>query len=139
MSQPEITRIHPAPAVAPPVVQWLRLEGLAVVALATFFYARSGASWWLFAALWLVPDLSMLGYLRGPRLGSWCYNAVHTYIGPIALTAIALGFDHPALVPYAYIWFHHIGLDRLLGYGLKYPWGFPQTHLKSLPQSLKQL
>jgi hypothetical protein len=131
--------LAPSPAVAPPVVQWLRLEGLAVTALATLLYARSGASWWLFAALWLVPDLSMLGYRAGPRLGSYCYNAVHTHTGPIALTAAALVFHLPALLPYAYIWFHHIGLDRLLGYGLKYPAGFAQTHLKTLPHSLKQL
>src|ERR1700761_1956440 len=76
------TAPQPAPAVAPPVVLWLRLEGLAVAVLATIFYARSGASWWLFAALWLVPDLSMLGYLAGPRRGSYCYNAVHSYVLP---------------------------------------------------------
>ncbi len=130
---------QPDPAVAPPVVQWLRLEGLAVVALATLLYARSGASWWLFAALWLVPDLSMLGYLAGPRRGSYCYNAVHSYILPIALVAAALLFSRSVLIPYALIWFHHIGLDRLLGYGLKYPYSFTQTHLKTVPESLKQL
>ena len=128
-----------APAVAPPVVQWLRVEGLAVTALATLLYAHSGASWWLFAALWLVPDLSMLGYLAGPRFGSWCYNAVHTYTGPIAFAGIAIALRHAELLPYAYIWFHHIGLDRLLGFGLKYPYGFAGTHLKALPRSPKEL
>lgn len=137
MSTPEITHMHPA--VAPPVLQWLRLEGLAVTALAALLYAHSGASWWLFAALWLVPDLSMLGYLAGPRLGSYCYNAVHTYTGPIALAATALILHRPVLLPYACIWFNHIGLDRLLGYGLKYPYGFAQTHLKALPQTPKEL
>ena len=131
---------HSAPAVAPPVVQWLRVEGFAVAALATLLYARSGASWWLFAALWLIPDLFMLGYLAGPRFGSYCYNAVHTYTGPIGLAGIALISRHMELLPYAYIWFHHIGLDRLLGYGLKYPYGFAGTHLKaSLPRSPKEL
>ena len=133
------TASRSTPAVAPPVVHWLRIEGLAATALATLLYARSGASWWLFAALWLVPDLSMLGYLAGPRLGSYCYNAVHTYIAPIALTLAALLMHRPVLLPYAYIWFHHIGLDRLLGYGLKYPYGFAGTHLKALPQSPKEL
>ncbi|HEY9126179.1 MAG TPA: DUF4260 domain-containing protein, partial [Acidobacteriaceae bacterium] len=102
-------------------------------------YARSGASWWLFFALWLAPDLSMLGYLAGPRLGSYCYNAVHTYTGPISLAAIALLLNHPALLPFAYIWLNHIGVDRLLGYGLKYPYSFGQTHLKALPGSPKEL
>ena len=27
-------------------------------------------SWWTFAALFLVPDLSMLGYLAGPSVGA---------------------------------------------------------------------
>lgn len=128
-----------SPAVAPPVLQWLRLEGLAVAAIATLLYAHSGASWWLFLALWLVPDLSMLGYLAGPRLGSYSYNAAHTYTGPIALAAAALLLHQPRLLPYAYLWFHHIGLDRLLGYGLKYPYDFGQTHLKALPRSPKEL
>jgi len=139
MSAVERIQNHLASAVKPPVLHWLRLEGLAVAALATIFYAQSGASWWLFAALWLVPDLSMLGYLSGPRMGSYCYNAVHTYTAPIALAGTGLLLHRPVLLPYAYIWFHHIGLDRLLGYGLKYPSGFAQTHLKALPQSLKQL
>ena len=133
------TAPQPAPAVAPPVVLWLRLEGLAVAVLATIFYARSGASWWLFAALWLVPDLSMLGYLAGPRRGSYCYNAVHSYVLPVVLTTAALLFSRSSLIPYTLIWFHHIGVDRLLGYGLKYPYGFAQTHLKTVPESLKQL
>ena len=47
----------------------LRLEGLAVAAVSAVLYARTGASWWLFAALWLAPDLSMLGYLGGLVLG----------------------------------------------------------------------
>jgi hypothetical protein len=128
-----------SPTVASPVLQWLRLEGFTVAALAALLYAHSGASWWLFLILWLIPDLSMLGYLAGPRYGSYCYNAVHTYTGPTALAAIALLLHHPALLPYAYIWFNHIGLDRLLGYGLKYPDGFAQTHLKALLRSPKEL
>jgi hypothetical protein len=117
------------PAVAPPVRAWLRLEGLAVVILSAILYAHTGASWWLFAALWLAPDLSMLGYLAGSRFGSCCYNAVHTYISPIALASIAFILNRPALLPFALIWFDHIGIDRLCGYGLKYPTAFGRTHL----------
>jgi len=94
-----------------------------------FFYARSGASWWLFGLLWLTPDLSMLGYLAGPRWGARCYNALHTYLGPATLAAFALVSPHPVLLPVALIWFNHIGVDRLMGYGLKYPEAFQHTHL----------
>ncbi len=119
-------------AVAPPVVGWLRLEGLALGTIGAVLYARSGASWLLFGLLWLVPDLSFLGYLAGPRFGSYCYNAVHSYIGPVALALVALGLSKPQLLPFVFLWCNHIGVDRLLGYGLKYPSAFGATHLKRL-------
>jgi hypothetical protein len=118
-----------SPAVAPPVLWWLRIEGFAIAALAAVLYARTGASWWLFAALWLVPDLSMIGYLAGARWGASCYNAIHSYLLPMALTIAVLLLHRAALLPFALIWFNHIGVDRLLGYGLKYPTGFGFTHL----------
>jgi len=111
---------------------FLRLEGLAAVALSAVFYARTGASWWLFAALWLTPDLSMLGYMGGPKLGARIYNAIHSYVTPATLAVTALLLKSPALLPYALIWMNHIGVDRLLGYGLKYPQGFRFTHLGKL-------
>jgi hypothetical protein len=123
------------PATAP-VLWWLRIEGLAVAALAAILYDRTGASWWLFAALWLAPDLSMLGYVAGPRWGSYCYNAVHSYLPPSALAAAALLLPKAGLMPFALVWFNHIGVDRLLGYGLKYPSGFGATHLSRLPERL---
>jgi hypothetical protein len=107
----------------------LRLEGLAAAAVATVFYARTGASWWMYAALFLVPDLSMLGYLGGPKLGARIYNAIHSYITPATLAVSALLLGANGLVPFALIWVSHIGVDRLLGYGLKYPEGFGRTHL----------
>lgn len=120
------------PAAAPPVAYLLRLEGLAAAVLTATLYAKTGASWWLFAALWLVPDLSMLGYLAGPRIGASCYNAAHTYLLPVALAAGAVLLHKPALLPYLLLWCNHIGVDRLMGYGLKYPAGFGFTHLSRL-------
>ena len=117
------------PAVAAPLAALLRLEGLAVAALTAVLYARTGTSWWLFAALWLVPDLSMLGYLVDSCWGARTYNAIHSYVTPATLAVCALVLHQPALVPFALIWANHIGVDRLLGYGLKYPAGFKWTHL----------
>ena len=114
------------------VLKLLRLEGLAVAAVTAALYARTGASWWLFAALWLTPDLSMLGYLRGSCWGARCYNAVHTYVLPGALAASALLLGVHALLPVALIWANHIGVDRLMGFGLKYSDGFRFTHLGGL-------
>jgi hypothetical protein len=116
-------------AVGAPVRTLLRLEGLAAAAFAAALYAHTGASWWLFAALWLVPDLSMLGYLVSPGVGARIYNAIHSYTTPATLAVCALLLKSPSVMPYALIWVNHIGVDRLLGYGLKYPAGFGWTHL----------
>ena len=105
-----------------------RLEGLAALALGVAAYAWLGQSWWVFALLFLAPDLAMLGYLRSPRLGALTYNLGHTYAAPalLALAGLALG---PLAYGLAAIWAAHIGFDRLLGYGLKLETGFEQTHL----------
>jgi len=112
-----------------PINQLLRLEGLAVGALSVILYARTGASWWLFAALWLVPDLSILGYLLGPCRGSRAYNTIHTYTIPITLAVLGLLLHADALLPFALIWVNHIAIDRMMGYGLKFSNGFDWTHL----------
>lgn len=106
---------------------WLRLEGLAVLILATAVFAHGGHSWPLYAILFLVPDLSFLGYLAGPRTGARAYNAAHSYVGPIAVALIFAATGRPPVI--ACIWAAHIGFDRMLGYGLKYPSAFQHTHL----------
>jgi hypothetical protein len=120
------------PGAQPPVLTWLRLEGLAVAVVAATLYARTGVSWWLFAVLWLAPDLSMLGFLANPRVGSYCYNTVHSYLLPLVLGCAGLLPGRGLLVAIALIWCNHIGFDRAMGYGLKYPTGFGVTHLKFL-------
>jgi hypothetical protein len=117
----------PAVAGAPRLL--LRLEGAALLVIAVMLYARTGASWWLFAVLALAPDLSFVGYLAGPRVGTAAYNAAHTTISPIALGLASLLAPSPLAMAIALIWLAHIGADRLLGYGLKYDAGFGFTHL----------
>ena len=106
----------------------LRLEGLLLLVAACVAYFQLGFSGAAFAALFLVPDVSLIGYLRGPRVGAIVYNAGHAMIGPLAIGAIGV-VAMPALVPYALIWLAHIGFDRALGYGLKYAGGFQLTHM----------
>ncbi len=117
------------PAVGAPLVFLLRLEGLAAAVFAAVLYAHTGASWWLFAALWLAPDLSMLGYLVNANIGARIYNAIHSYVTPATLAVCSMLLGSAAVMPIALIWVNHIGVDRLLGYGLKYPAGFGWTHL----------
>ena len=118
------------PLVLPaPITQLLRLEGLAVGVISALLYARTGVSWWLFAALWLAPDLSILGYYLGPCRGSRVYNAAHTYIVPATLAVGGMLLHGSMLLAFALIWVNHIGVDRMMGYGLKFSNGFDWTHL----------
>lgn len=107
----------------------LRLEGLAVFILAVIFYAREDLNWWLFAILFLAPDLSAVGYLAGKRAGAICYNIAHTDAMPVALGIVGLFADNDLAIALALIWAAHIGMDRTIGYGLKYSTDFKDTHL----------
>jgi Domain of unknown function (DUF4260) len=107
----------------------LRLEGMTLFAAMTLLYALRGGSWWLYAILFLAPDLSFAGYLAGPRIGAIVYNTAHSYLAPMALAAGGLALSSPLSLSIAMIWLAHIGIDRALGYGLKYAAGFTLTHL----------
>lgn len=107
----------------------LQLEGLGVLLLTAHIYGHRETGWLVWFVLFLVPDLSLLGYLGGRRWGARIYNAVHTYVSAIGLAAIGALTAQPLLVSLALIWGAHIGLDRALGYGLKLPSGFAHTHL----------
>ena len=115
----------------------LRLEGAAMLAAATVVYARIGSTWWLFATLFLFPDASMLGYCVGPKTGAACYNAAHTLLAPAVLAGLGDLLGSPLAFPLAAIWVAHIGMDHLLGYGLKYETGFADTHLGPLGAATK--
>ena len=108
----------------------LHLEGAIVAVAAVAVYFHLGYPWWLLVVLALAPDLSMIGYLAGPVAGSLAYDIAHTYAVPVALGVVGLlaGADVPVQV--ALIWITHIGVDRAIGYGLKYPSGFQDTHLQ---------
>lgn len=108
---------------------FLRVEGAVLAGLAVFLFARAEVGWLLFALLLLVPDVSMLGYAAGNRMGAITYNLGHTTLLPAALAMIGVVTESTMMVAVALIWFAHIGLDRMLGYGLKRTTGFRDTHL----------
>ncbi len=107
----------------------LRLEGLALLfGMLLLYWIRDG-SWWLFAILFLAPDVSFLAYLLDAKAGGAVYNAAHSYLAPAALMAGGFALGSPLMLSIAVIWLAHIGFDRALGYGLKYSAGFSFTHL----------
>ena len=107
----------------------LRLEGVVLFAGMTLLYGLWEGSWWVYAVLFLAPDLSFAAYLGGPKVGAIVYNAAHSYLGPVALMTVGLAMAAPLTLSLAMIWLAHIGIDRALGYGLKYQAGFTFTHL----------
>jgi Domain of unknown function (DUF4260) len=125
----EMSAIEPTGAVTGGLRTLLRLEGLTLFAGMTLLYAVWGGSWWIYAILFLAPDLSFAAYLSGPRTGAIVYNAAHSYMMPVTLMVSGFGMASPLTLSIALIWMAHIGIDRALGYGLKYPAGFGFTHL----------
>ena len=115
----------------------LRLEGLTLFLGMILLYAVWGGSWLLFAVLFLVPDLSFLAYLADAKTGAVVYNAAHSYLAPVALMTSGFAIGDPLTLSIAMIWLGHIGIDRALGYGLKYAEGFGYTHLGRIGKAAK--
>jgi hypothetical protein len=130
-------------AVGAPVRTWLRLEALVAAVAGLVVWAGLDGGWWRFLALILLPDVSLIGYVWGPRVGAALYNALHSYAVPLALGLLGGVLDNRSLLLTGTLWLTHIGIDRMLGYGLKYPSGFQDTHLgrvgrNTVPQSLQR-
>lgn len=110
----------------------LTFEGLAIFFACLYFYHQLDTSWLVFVLLWLLPDISMVGYLRNNRVGAFAYNLAHNYIPGLLLIFVGMLQGHTVVVSLGIIFISHVGLDRFLGYGLKYPSGFRDTHIQKL-------
>jgi hypothetical protein len=111
---------------------WLRAEGVAVLAAGAGLYLHISGAPLLLVPLLLAVDVSMVGYLAGPRPGAVIYNLVHNWAVGVGVLALAWWLGSPAIAPVGAILVAHTGMDRALGYGLKYPTAFADTHLGRL-------
>jgi hypothetical protein len=135
ITQPAVAFSVPAPSIAgqgvvsgvPKAI--LRAEGAIVLAASLAAYARFDGGWAVLALLFLTPDVSMLGYIAGRKVGAFAYNLGHSYVLPAALGATGVLLSLHIASALALIWVAHIGFDRMLGYGLKYATSFGHTHL----------
>jgi hypothetical protein len=110
----------------------LRVEEACLLAAAVLLYSHLHFSWLLFAVLFLAPDLFMVGFLANPRVGAALYNLGHWLLLPLALLAAGYWTGRPVAIAIGIIWFSHIAFDRALGYGMKYPTFFKDTHLQHI-------
>ena len=108
---------------------WLRLEGLAAFGIGLALFGASGGNWLLLVPLLLVPDISAAGFLAGPRVGTFTYNLVHNWVPGIVTLGIGIWLASPTIMLAAAILIAHVGMDRAVGYGLKLPSSFHDTHL----------
>jgi len=113
----------------PSVRGWLRLEGAAAFAAGLALYGWLGGPWPLVIPLLLLPDLSAVGYLRGPRLGAFTYNVVHNWAAGLCVLGLGLALGTVPVAILGAILIAHVGMDRAVGYGLKLPSSFHDTHL----------
>jgi len=109
--------------------RWLRIEGLAALAAGAALYVAQGGQ-----LLWLIPlvlavDISMAGYIRGPRAGAFLYNVAHNQALGLLVLGLGLATGTVAATLIGAILVSHVGMDRFAGYGLKYPTDFRDTHL----------
>lgn len=108
---------------------WLRLEGAAAFVAGLALFGWLGGPWLLAIPLLLLPDISVAGYLRGPRLGALTYNVVHNWAFGLGVLGLGLASGVSALAIVGAIFIAHVGMDRAAGYGLKLPSSFQDTHL----------
>lgn len=113
----------------------LKLEELAEMLLALFVFAHLPYAWWVLPTTFLFPDLSMVGYLAGPRVGAVCYNLAHHKALAVAVGISGWVLGQPLMLLAGTVLLFHSAFDRLLGYGLKYSTGFKNTHLASVEVS----
>jgi hypothetical protein len=107
----------------------LRLEELAMFGLSVYLFNLLDFAWWVYPVLLLVPDLGMVGYLLNPRAGAFSYNLAHHKGLALLVYLLGIGAASPVLQLAGIILFGHASMDRIFGYGLKYPDSFQHTHL----------
>ncbi|MET3025132.1 DUF4260 domain-containing protein [Flavobacterium sp. UW10123] len=107
----------------------LKLEEAALFFLGIFLFNRLNYEWWWFLVLILAPDLSMIGYVFGNKIGALAYNIFHHKGIALLIYAIGCYLSIEIIQLTGIILFSHSAMDRVFGYGLKYEKGFKYTHL----------
>jgi len=112
--------------------RWLQLEGVAALVAGAALFVGTGGPWILLVPLLFAVDISMAGYLASPRVGAFTYNLAHNWGSGLLVLGIGVATGVVPLVAAGAILVAHTGMDRVAGYGLKYPTAFADTHLGRL-------
>jgi len=107
----------------------LKLEELAQFVFGIYLFSNLDFEWWWFLVLILLPDMSMIGYALGNKIGAYSYNLFHHKAVAISVYLLGIYLDNSMVELAGVILFAHSAMDRMLGYGLKYTTSFTDTHL----------
>ncbi|HEY2980389.1 MAG TPA: DUF4260 domain-containing protein [Anaerolineales bacterium] len=107
----------------------IKIEEFALLGLAVFLFAGLDYAWWSYPLLFFAPDVSMVGYAAGSRIGAAAYNLVHHKGVAVACYVLGSVLGQQGLQFAGLIILGHSSFDRIWGYGLKYPDSFQNTHL----------
>jgi hypothetical protein len=107
----------------------IRLEEFSIFLLSLFLFSQLSYQWWLFPLLFLLPDLSMAGYMKSPKIGAVLYNIIHHRALSLSILGAGYYLSNELIMLVAIILFAHSTLDRVFDYGLKYSDNFQHTHL----------
>jgi hypothetical protein len=135
---PTATTTAPAATLDPSARAWLRIEGAAAFVAGLVLFGATGGPWLLALPLLLLPDLSMIGYLRDPRLGALTYNLAHNWAIGLVVLGLGAWSGNTVVVMAGAILIAHVGMDRAVGYGLKSPDSFHETHLGRVGKAARQ-
>jgi hypothetical protein len=111
---------------------FLVLESVVIFLGSFLIYLLLGGNWIIFLVLLFSPDIFMVGYLKNSRIGSIIYNIGNVYAWAIVSIIIGILIDFNLLILFSLIWMAHIIMDRAMGYGLKYPSDFEDTHMQRI-------
>lgn len=111
----------------------LKIEEFFLFLFSIYLFSLLNFSWWWFIILLLIPDISMIGYLKNNTLGAITYNLVHNRGLSILIYLLGVFLTNEIIQLVGIILFAHISLDRTLGYGLKLN-HFKNTHLGKINQ-----
>ncbi len=107
----------------------LKLESAALLLACYFATLALGHAWWVFFALLLLPDISMLGYALNNKWGAALYNLFHHQGAAILVIGIGWYTQQQTVLLVGIVLLGHSAMDRIFGYGLKYASSFQDTHL----------
>ena len=109
----------------------LKLEEAAITAISIYFLSiyNLGLPVWLWILLFFSPDIGMLGYAVNTKTGAVMYNFFHHKGIAIIIAATGYFLQNEVVTAIGILLFAHSSFDRMLGYGLKYPDSFQNTHM----------